>query len=243
MRYLVLSDIHGNWEALAAVLAASEGAHDSVVCLGDVVGYGADPNRCVEWTREHASPVVRGNHDRASAGEGDLSWFNEIAAHAILWTRNALAPENALWLRDLPRGPAACGGFQIAHGSPLDEDGYLVHIADAEATFPYLETPLVFFGHTHLQGWFLWARLRSSPFRRPPGEFVLDLRPGDSYLINPGSVGQPRDGDPRAAYAIYDDAARTVAFHRAAYDLASAQARIREAGLPEMLAARLAEGR
>ncbi|MGA2328986.1 MAG: metallophosphoesterase family protein [Bryobacteraceae bacterium] len=245
MRYLILSDIHSNWEALEAVLRDAEGDYDEVLCCGDLVGYGADPNRVVDWTRERAKLVVRGNHDKGCAGLDDLEWFNPVARAAATWTGRSLTLDNLNYLRNLPKGPAAMDSFQILHGSPLDEDDYLVSSFAIAQVAPYLERQVSFFGHTHLQGGFLCHRNGVKRLARPEGEesrMMVELEHDALYLINPGSVGQPRDGDPRAGYAIYDPDTRLVEFRRVPYDVRAAQAKIREAGLPELLADRLEFG-
>jgi diadenosine tetraphosphatase ApaH/serine/threonine PP2A family protein phosphatase len=245
VRYLILSDIHGNWEALEAVLRDAEGDYDEVLCCGDLVGYGADPNRVVDWTRERAKLVVRGNHDKGCAGLDDLEWFNPVARAAATWTGQSLTPDNLNYLRNLPKGPAAMDSFQILHGSPLDEDDYLVSSFAIAQVAPYLERQVSFFGHTHLQGGFLCHRNGVKRLARPEGEesrMVVELERDALYLINPGSVGQPRDGDPRAGYVIYDPDSRLVEFRRVPYDVRAAQAKIRDAGLPELLAERLEFG-
>jgi predicted phosphodiesterase len=244
VRYLILSDIHGNWEALAAVAAQARGCYDTILCCGDLVGYCADPNPVVKWVRANVHLVVRGNHDKVCAGLEDLEWFNPVARMAAAWTLNALSPANLDYLRNLRKGPAAVESFQVLHGSPLDEDDYLMSTFEVEQIQSYLEKQVSFFGHTHLQGGFLcdWQGVRRIGGALPNGDTVLELDPDAWYLINPGSVGQPRDGDPRAAYALYDPAARVVEYHRAAYDIAAAQRKIRAAGLPEILALRLETG-
>ncbi len=245
MRYLILSDIHGNWEALEAVIRDAASDFDEILCCGDLVGYGADPNRVVEWARECAKTVVRGNHDKACAGLDDLEWFNPVARAAAVWTGQNLTPENLEYLRNLPRGPVVMDSFQILHGSPLDEDDYLVSTFAVSQVTAYLERPISFFGHTHLQGGFLCHRNGVRRLARPGlGETrrTVEIEHDPFYLINPGSVGQPRDGDPRAAYLAYDRDNRLFEFRRAPYDIRKAQAKIREAGLPELLADRLEFG-
>jgi len=245
VRYLILSDIHANWEALEAVLADAESGYDRIVCCGDVVGYGTDPDAVTEWVRENVAHIVRGNHDKACAGLEDLEWFNPVARLSALWTQQAMKPGNLDYLRDLPRGPERVGGFEILHGSPVDEDEYVVSERDAAQLAPYLDSSLSFFGHTHLQGGFLChpngvkrlARVRANAEAE-----TFELEPDLNYLINPGSVGQPRDGDPRAAYAVYEPGPRLVTLCRAPYDIAAAQKKILEAGLPELLALRLGVG-
>jgi predicted phosphodiesterase len=245
VRYLILSDIHANWEALEAVLAQARSKYDRIVCCGDLVGYGADPDAVTQWVREQVPDVVRGNHDKACAGLEDLEWFNPVARLSALWTQNAMNQVNLGYLRDLVKGPQRIDDFQILHGSPLDEDEYLVSEQDAAQVAPYLDSRVSFFGHTHLQGGFLCHRNGTKYLTSTPegaDAETLELQNDISYLINPGSVGQPRDHDPRAAYAFYEPAARVVTFCRAHYDIASAQKKIVAAGLPELLALRLEAG-
>ena len=245
MRCLILSDIHSNWEALEAVLACADGKFDRILCCGDLVGYGADPNRVTAWASENLARIVRGNHDKACVGMEDLDWFNPVARAAAVWTQQALEPANREYLRSLMQGPDGIDGFQILHGSPLDEDEYLITENDAGQVAPYLETDVSFFGHTHIQGGFLCHRNGVKRLTGPPdgsAETTLELERDVSYLINPGSVGQPRDNDPRAGYAIYEPDARLVTFYRAEYDIAAAQKKIFDAGLPDTLALRLSLG-
>lgn len=246
MRYLILSDIHANLEGLQAVLRESEGAWDRVVCLGDTVGYGADPNACAAFVRENVPHVVRGNHDKACAGLDDLEWFNAAARASALWTQDVLAPENMEWLRGLPKGPLHLDGFQILHGSPLDEDEYLLQAGDAQQLTGYLDTPLSFFGHTHVQGGFMLhrngvQRIPAVPRKSAHADFAIDP---DSYvLINPGSAGQPRDGDPRAAYALLDTSALTWTNHRVEYPIRATQDKMRANRFPARMIERLDYGR
>jgi len=259
MRALLLSDIHANLDALEAVLSAAP-SHDTVWNLGDVVGYGARPNEVIERVRGLGTLFVRGNHDRACCGQTSASDFNPIAKQAAMWTQHTLTPEHLDWLRQLPAGPVQADGQEAAcvHGSPLDEDEYLLSSDDASFSFADWPAALTFFGHTHVQGGF--AAPRSAPntsagngvkSRRMEldygeGEAVVSeipLERGLRYLINPGSVGQPRDGDWRAAFALYDDQKMSVEFHRVPYDVRTAQMQILRAGLPDRLATRLREGR
>jgi diadenosine tetraphosphatase ApaH/serine/threonine PP2A family protein phosphatase len=251
LRILLLSDIHANLEALDACLAAAP-PHDIVVNLGDIVGYGASPNEVADRSRDLGKVFVRGNHDKAATGLMDIEDFNPMAAAAAVWTRNELTPENLEWLRALPHGPVALPEFpdvQLVHGSPNDEDEYVVSLGDALAPLITLTSPLTFFGHTHLQGGFFANGTGADGFRpeyRTVGKaetVAMQLKPGARYLINPGSVGQPRDGDWRAAFALYDTEAQVVHFHRTPYNLKTAQDRIFEAKLPPRLATRLAVGR
>lgn len=252
MRLLVLSDIHGNLEALEACLDAAPD-YDQVANLGDVVGYGGSPNQTVELVRATGPISVRGNHDRCCCGLIDTSDFNPLAAAAANWTRNELSDRNLDWLREQPCGPVseeAWPGVRFVHGSPLDEDEYIVSAYVAKEALEGSPYPLTFFGHTHVQGAFGSPRyiVQGLPLERlnTAGSAQvsrLKLAPGQDYLVNPGSVGQPRDRDRRAAFAIYDSDEREVLFYRVPYDIAGAQERILMAGLPKMLAMRLEEGR
>lgn len=245
MRYLILSDIHSNWEALESVLADAAGDYSQILCLGDLVGYGADPNAVTAWARQHVHRIVRGNHDKAVAGLLDLAWFNPAAAAAAIWTREQLQPENLEYLKRLPPGPLGVESFRLVHGSPADEDDYVLTRWEAAQLRQYLESPLYFFGHTHVQGGFLVHRNGTQvvpPLRPSQRRHIFELPEDFWCLINPGSVGQPRDGDPRAAYAIYDSEERTVEFRRVPYNVSLAQRKILEAGLPAGLAHRLALG-
>ena len=251
MRILLLSDIHANLEALEACLAAAP-AHDLVANLGDVVGYGASPNEVIERSQALGTIFVRGNHDKAATGLLELEDFNPLAAAAALWTREQLTPKHHKWLQALPQGPLTLEGFpqaQLVHGSPGDEDAYVVSIGDALVQLLALPAPLTFFGHTHLQGGF-FANGDSADGFRPEYRTVgqaesvsLQLKPDTRYMINPGSVGQPRDGDWRAAFALFDTDTQVVHYHRTPYNLKDAQDRILAASLPPRLATRLAAGR
>jgi predicted phosphodiesterase len=240
VRYLILSDIHANWEALQAVLERAAGKYDEILCCGDLIGYGADPNQVCDWCRANVKVVVRGNHDKASVGLEDLEWFNPVAKAAALWT------QNADYIRSLPQGPLTVDGFQIIHGSPLDEDEYMIGASDAAQLFSYLSTSVAFFGHTHLQGGFIWNQSRIETIGKPGprrNEEVLEIDPDCAYMINPGSVGQPRDADARAAYVVYDPEAHQLYYYRCPYNVEKTQEKIVQAGLPPLLAERLAVGR
>ncbi|MFY9791350.1 MAG: metallophosphoesterase family protein [Candidatus Sulfotelmatobacter sp.] len=251
MRILLLSDIHANLEALEACMAAAP-AYDFVANLGDVVGYGASPNEVIDRSRDLGKIFVRGNHDKAATGLLELDDFNPLAAAAALWTRDQLTPEHHDWLHSLPHGPLPLKDFpdvQLVHGSPGDEDAYVVSIGDALVPLITLATPITFFGHTHLQGGFFANGSSADGFRpeyRTVGQaesVSLQLKSSTRYMINPGSVGQPRDGDWRAAFALFDTDAQVVHFHRTPYNLKAAQDRIFAANLPARLATRLAAGR
>lgn len=246
MRYLILSDIHANVDALKAVLDHARGEWDSIVCCGDIVGYGPDPNAATEWTAANAAVVVRGNHDKGAVGLADLEDFSPNARAACLWTASVLTPGNVSWLRSLPRGPLDHAEFQIAHGSPADEDEYVMSLVEARPIFQLLKTGLLFFGHTHVQGAWVREERRYFAIQRPRADrerLDIQLQPDGVYLINPGSVGQPRDTDPRAAYAIFDSNSKVVQLRRCAYDHFAVLEKIRRAGLPTILGERLAVGR
>ncbi len=247
MRYLILSDIHSNLEALEAVLRASAQRYDAVLVLGDLVGYGADPNAVVDRVRSlNPVSIVRGNHDKVAAGLDDADDFNPMARSAAHWTRDALTPQTLEYLRGLPAGPTLVGEtIEICHGSPLDEDLYVVADVDAARSIAVARAPVCLFGHTHVA---LSARMDSQrrlEIEAPQGhpEFSVAVDAGSKYLINPGSVGQPRDGDSRAAYAIVDEDRKVVTLYRVAYPIEAAQKKILDAGLPPMLAYRLGMGR
>ena len=251
VQILLVSDIHSNLEALEACLGAAP-AFDLAVNLGDIVGYGASPNEVSARSRELGKHFVRGNHDKAVAGLSDLKDFNPIAGLAALWTRDQLTTENMDWLRSLPEGPmgiAELPGIQFVHGSPLDEDEYVVTMDDALGPLEHSSARTIFFGHTHLQGGFYVDDAGNHtvhpqyPSVGKSESSELALQPGVHYMINPGSVGQPRDGDWRAAFATFDTETRSVSFRRVPYDLKSAQERIVAANLPPRLATRLAAGK
>jgi diadenosine tetraphosphatase ApaH/serine/threonine PP2A family protein phosphatase len=250
VRILILSDIHANLEALEAALAAAP-EHDRVFNLGDIVGYGANPNEATERARGLGEVFVRGNHDKAATGLTSLEDFNPVAGLAALWTAQQMSPSNLEFLRALPHGPVApLDNLQCVHGSPRDEDEYVLMRRDAFSILAHAAAPLIFFGHTHLQGAYWIDDVHESegvvapPYQSREGKqhFKFSLAATAKYLVNPGSIGQPRDGDPRAAFALYDTEERSVTFHRVPYNIAKAQQKIRAAGLPERLAARLAEG-
>jgi len=250
LRYLILSDVHSNLEAFEKCTETAEGKYDRVLCLGDLVGYGPDPNAVIQRVRGVSALIIRGNHDKACAGITDAHDFNRFARLATLWTRQQLNAENLSFLRQLPPGPMTINGFQLVHGSPNDEDEYLFGREEALSTLRSLAIQAVFFGHTHFQGGFLltskggFARIRDLAGAVEDGcAKVLPLEDGTRYLINPGSVGQPRDGDWRAAFAILDEEQKQVEFYRTSYDVDKTQQKMEDAGLPEPLIRRLSYGR
>lgn len=257
MRLLLLSDVHANLEALESCLQAAP-AYDYMANLGDVVGYNASPNEVCARIREMNCPVVRGNHDRACSGLSNLAEFNLVAAMSARWTQMTLDPDHQEWLRNLPEGPLRSDdlpGLELVHGSPRDEDEYVLNAPTAALDFHLPgHGDVIFFGHTHVQGGFAFnvkdgkTRPLMPKYSSADGiaEWKLPLEAGERYLINPGSVGQPRDNDPRAAFALYEsggDSPAAVTFYRVPYDIEQTQARIIAAHLPERLAIRLAAGR
>jgi len=248
MRCLLLSDIHSNLEALQSCLEQAAGKYDLAVCLGDLVGYGPNPNEAIDQVRTLCSIVIRGNHDKACCGILDLAEFNPYARAAVEWTRENLTVQNYSYLRSLPMGPVRLEDSVLVHGSPGDEDEYILGPVDALPLLRAAEAAMVCFGHTHIQGGF--TRSASGRFRsiRTPATtngltLTLPLEKGASYLINPGSVGQPRDHDPRAGFAIIDFERGEVHYYRASYPLALTQAKMAQAGLPPPLYRRLELGR
>jgi predicted phosphodiesterase len=247
LRFLILSDIHANATALDAALAAIEGRWDRAICLGDVVGYGPDPNEAMDKVHALGATIIRGNHDKAACGETDASDFNPVARVAAEWTTRQLTPENAETLRNLARGPIQVGGLTFVHGAVGDEDEYI--FAPAQALDSLLESPtaVTFFGHTHFQGGFSYRDSRLEMIQLKPRAgtnfAALQLEVETRYLLNPGSIGQPRDGDPRAALAIADLEHQVIEFWRVPYDIAAVQERMKKSKLPDSLGQRLAFGR
>lgn len=247
MRYLVLTDIHANLEALDTCLAdARSRSYDATLVLGDLVGYGADPNAVVERVQAlKPVAIVRGNHDKVACGLEQAEGFNSVAKNAARWMLDTLTPEYRTWLAELPAGPILVDDVvEICHGSPFDEDAYIFDELDAVRALKMSARPLCLFGHTHYPVTFeLSADHFDTATPAAAAEMRLVLREGSKYLVNPGAVGQPRDGDPRAAYAIADTTAKCVELFRLQYPVELAQAKIIEAGLPGVLAQRLALGR
>ncbi len=246
MQFLILSDMHGNAEALAAVLRrVRRKRFDATLVLGDLVGYGAAPNQVVEAIRELPGTVhrIRGNHDKVVAGLESGENFNHAALAAARWTAEHLTPANRRFVRELPSGPLRLEpGFTICHGSPLDEDQYVFSMFDAWEIFERFDADLIFFGHTHVPSLFA-VRGRETQVALLRGTSgTIQIEPGTRYLINPGSIGQPRDRDPRAAFMTYDSERGRVRWHRVGYPVERAQQRILKAALPRVLAERLALG-
>ena len=237
MRIAVVSDIHANWQALEAVLGDCP-AVDEVLCLGDVVGYGGDPRRCLDEVSARKWPTLVGNHDRACVEPGILPWFNEDAARVIRWTAEKLGSKRLRWLKELPE-VSVSHDVLLVHGSPRDPVyEYILDGPSAEANLVMLESSVCFHGHTHVPGIFYFDAGEPSHLYQLG---LVQLR--GPQLVNPGSVGQPRDGDPDASYGIWDVDASTFEFRRVAYDREGAKAAILSAGLPERFAGRLDVGR
>jgi len=236
----IFGDVHANLEALEVVLRdCREQGVTEYLCTGDVVGYNASPHECLEIVRSLNCPVVKGNHDHYVASRQNLDDFNPHAAAGVMWTREQLSGEELEYLNGLPFCVTKMG-LTLVH-STMDHPenfGYVFDNQQAETNFIQQKTPLCFHGHTHCP--MIYEKQMMGVFRIDPQDFKLS--PGRKYFINVGSVGQPRDGDPRATYVIYDPQERTVVYRRLEYDIAAAQARIREAGLPDRLAERLAYG-
>ena len=249
MRYLILSDIHANIDAFDTVLAHAAGRWDRALVLGDLVGYGAEPNAVIDRVKElEPDAVIRGNHDKAACGLDDGSQFNHVARMAAIWTGEQLTPENREYLRALPMGPVQIDALtEICHGTPFDEDHYVFDGNDAAMALDAASRPLCLYGHTHLPAIFKIVAREMASFEGeapdPNREVVVPLQRDSQYLLNAGSIGQPRDGDPRAGYGILDDEARQVRLYRVPYAVEQAQQKIMAAGLPASLANRLALGR
>ena len=251
MKILVLSDVHGNRFGLEAVL--EHGAHcDKILCLGDIVGYGAHPNECCEMLRERAATCLSGNHDAAVFGGISTEWFNDIAATAVLWTRRKLAPDNLQWLENLPSGldlPAwNCQAVHASLRKPWEE--YILDDSVALGSFREMVRPLLFFGHTHQAVCATitadrekWRDYLDVEWHDLPEGADIELSQQELTLINPGSCGQPRDGVFFAKAAIYDVEANSVDIFAVPYDVQSAREAILEAGLPKRLGDRLLQGR
>jgi diadenosine tetraphosphatase ApaH/serine/threonine PP2A family protein phosphatase len=240
MTTALISDIHGNLEALDAVLAEIQARRPRrVLCLGDVVGYGASPNECLAKVRKHCEVVLLGNHDAAASGGPEAARFNIYARVAAEWTAKTLTRENREYLQRLPL-TSSQESFYLVHASPAcpRDWEYLLDRFDAEPQFHYFTEPICFIGHTHQPAVYMAdpAGCKSLPLSN------VTLEPDRRYIVNVGSVGQPRDHDPRACFAVYHEAAGVVEFVRVPYDIEGAQAKIRAAQLPEVLAARLATG-
>lgn len=240
MRYAVIADIHANLEAFEVVLADSKDQKCThYCCLGDVVGYNANPKECLDIVRSMGMPCVKGNHDEYCSSEEDLEGFNPHAAEAVNWTRKQLSPEDRKWLRDL-KYVRLVASFSIVHAT-LDGPqrwGYVFDKLAAAASFTYQNTSVCFFGHTHVPVAFVRdSMVRGGTYSK------FKVEPGKKYFVNVGAVGQPRDGNPKAGYVIYDMNEGTIELRRLDYDIPKAQKKIMEVGLPQRLADRLSLGK
>ncbi|HYM59709.1 MAG TPA: metallophosphoesterase family protein [Thermoanaerobaculia bacterium] len=245
MRTLIVSDLHSNAEALKAVLhRVRRKRFEQIVCLGDFVGYGAQPNQILDVMRTFKARkiYIRGNHDRVAAGMDDGRGFNYAAKYAALWTRDHLSGPNRNFLRKLPLGPLNQHGMMLCHGSPDDEDEYVFTEHHARKVLMGCTAPIVFYGHTHLPVIFAMDRHGEIGGYAVEGDITIKLNPEYRYLINPGSVGQPRDRNPASSFAMYDSERKRVQFFRTEYDFRKTQESIIKAGLPQILADRLAIG-
>jgi predicted phosphodiesterase len=246
MRYLILTDIHANLEGLTTCLIdARERGYDETLVLGDIVGYGPDPNAVIDVIRGlKPKAIVRGNHDKVALGMNQAEGFHAAARAAAHWMLESLTQQNREWLVALPMGPTIIDGeIEICHGAPFDEDAYIFDELDARHAFEAATAPVCFYGHTHFAVVFRMVKDLLEIVSPPDGETALTIEPQSRYLVNPGSVGQPRDGDPRAAYAIYDTETKRLDLIRLAYPLEITQDKMLKVGLPDPLARRLALGR
>jgi diadenosine tetraphosphatase ApaH/serine/threonine PP2A family protein phosphatase len=241
VRYAVVSDVHGNLDALEAAFA-SISDDDALLCLGDIVGYGPEPNECVERIRARATATVLGNHDVAAIDDFGLAYFNPAAKEAMKWTQRVLSPENRAWLDSLGyefRMP----DFLLVHGAPVNYFEYVLDKAAAGRAFAATDAPLIFVGHTHIAEVYALRPSGEIEHRHLQQGGEVALEDGVRYLVNVGSIGQPRDLNPRASFGFYDSIARTVSVSRVEYPIAQVQAKITSAHLPDALARRLLVGR
>jgi len=240
MKFAIIADIHANWDAFKVVLDdIKQQKCTHFACLGDVVGYNAEPKICLDKVREMNIPCVKGNHDEYCSSEEPLEGFNPAAAEAVNWTRKQLLPEDRQWLRDI-KYVRMITSFTIVHAT-LDGPqrwGYVFDKLAAAASFTYQNTAVCFFGHTHVPVAFIRDNMvRGGTYSK------FKIEPGKKYFVNVGAIGQPRDNNPKAAYVVYDVDEGTIELRRLEYDVASAQRKILDAGLPPRLAERLAFGR
>jgi diadenosine tetraphosphatase ApaH/serine/threonine PP2A family protein phosphatase len=241
MKFAIVSDVHGNLEALTAVFERI-GPDDAVLCLGDIVGYGPNPNECLALLRERATATVLGNHDVAAVDSHGLAYFNPNARAAIHWTQGVLDPDHVAWLDGLSyevRTP----DYLLVHGAPVEYFAYILDKAAAQRAFEATDAPLIFVGHTHVADYYALGEdgALAHAFCQRGGR--IDLEPGVRYLVNVGSVGQPRDLNPDASFVFYDPDARTIVWERVPYAVARTQEKIGAAHLPDALARRLGVGR
>ncbi len=243
MRIALISDVHSNYVAVEAVLAALP-PHDQLWCLGDTIGYGPRPNECLAAVQERATHVLTGNHDLASLGAISLADFNSLARQANEWNNRQLKPELRAYLHERPATIVVEPDVTLAHASPRDPIWeYILDVETALDNLQHFATAICFVGHSHVPLAFEVPVDGRVSFAHAPAGHVTEIEPGARYIFNPGSVGQPRDGDPRAAFALWDTAEATIRFERVPYDIGATQRQMREARLPAMLAERLQYGR
>ncbi len=242
MRYAIICDVHSNLEALEVVLAEiKQQGVDRTLHLGDIVGYNANPNECIEILRAEGIDSIMGNHDAASCGLDDPLWFNSAARQAVIWTRNQLSPENRDYLRSLPEHIILENSILLSHGSPENRDNYILDWMDAMRQFGCMEkmsVKVAFFGHSHLPALFAYRGFNHN--LQQHGKHKLDR--DNLYLVNFGGLGQPRDGDPRTCFGIFDTNEMTVEFFRLRYNVIKCSKKVEETGLDEYLAERLIAG-
>jgi len=242
MRYGIISDVHSNIEALRAVLAELDTlGFDELVCLGDIVGYGPSPNECCDLLLERKCVSIAGNHDEAAAKESGIDYFSPLAREALEWNRAALRPEHLDYLSTLPR-VRSFEGFDIVHGAPVYHFDYILDVIDAQAAFERTGAELTFVGHSHIAEVYYQDQAGRTYQQRLQHGGRVDITPEFRYIVNPGSVGQPRDRNPQAAFAIIDVGERFVDVRRVSYDVRSVQERIERAHLPPQLGERLSIG-
>ncbi len=240
MRYAIISDIHANFDAFEVVLADIEKSSiDRIVCLGDVVGYGAQPRECIKVLREREILTIAGNHDYAAIGKTNINYFNQYAKEATLWTRKVCTDEDKEWLKSLSL-VEYLDDFTMVHGTLYQPDlfDYILTTYDAYLSLQLLDAPVCFLGHSHVPINFVWDEIISFNYDRE-----IQMKPGVKMLVNVGSVGQPRDENPRACYAVYDTELKRIEVRRLEYDVEAAAKKIRDAGLPTALGERLKVGR
>lgn len=257
MRHGILSDIHSNYDALTAVIGELDGLKiDRLVCLGDIVGYGPSPNECCDLLQERGCLAIAGNHDEAAIANDAADSFNSLAVQAIAWTRNELTPKNRAYLAQLPR-ERQFDTFDIVHGAPTFHFQYILGVTDARTAFERVKKPVTFIGHTHVaEVYFQECNSGSldphdSSASRTPGRTFhqrlarggrIEVAPQFRYLVNPGSVGQPRDRNPQASFALFDDAKGVIEIHRVTYDVMRVREKMESAQLPQQLSERLSLG-
>ena len=240
MKFAIISDIHANFDALQAVLAdIEEQGAGRIVCLGDVVGYGSQPRECVAALRERSVLTIAGNHDYAAIGKTNINYFNAYAKEATLWTRKICSEDDKEWLKGLSL-VEYLDDFTMVHGTLYAPElfDYILTTYDAYLSLQLLERPVCFLGHSHVPINFVWDEMISFNYDKE-----IKLKPGVKMLVNVGSVGQPRDDNPRACYALYDQEAQVIQIRRVDYDIEAAARKIRDAGLPAALGERLKLGR